>query len=890
MGRLKRSLSVQIRPVLFALGASGLVVLATSQRIDRSAPNRSAALVDALKDRGLVADEADVLWIHGPSGVRGAMFGGARALVRAHTKGEPSDLYAVSARLSPEGVLLEVGDDWNLTRTTGVDEGRPILRGLRAAYTTSLDSVTTGVHTLDLGGRPPSQLADFTRTQRWQLALTNLQQTGQTSGVPHHAYTLDPIANKVDVSWQSDKLLSVLADGRAITLDVEKVEAVQGAGWVRATPDAVARPGNLLTWARDRVGAMEWFGEERMFVLKAVVFTGLDWVARAKSKVFGDDAAQKVAEDLNGLGNPQTKPSFTDPEIGWPPAPLTPYVTPALPGEGQWISLEGDPFIQQNPGVPAAFVTTFVRADKQRSATRIFVTMWDPRQIALHMEAGTVEPVSATGEAGPGSVPRVPEVLRRVVAGFNGGFKADHGEYGMQANGIMYLPPKPYAATVLEMRDGTTAFGSWPRATDVPEDVLSYRQNLTAVVEKDKFNPWGRTWWGGTPPGWHDNIHTTRSGLCITKENFVAYFYGDDISAEVLSQGMLTARCAYGMHLDMNPGLVGFEFYKVQPDSEWKPLGRPLQTSWEYEGTFKVLPDWHYRARRMIKTMMHMNFPQYIHLDARDFFYLTTRPLLPGAALSTKIPAALPGEGEWRVKGLPQHGFPYAMATTWLRPDAKRADLKVRVLRVDPRTVAVAGSAGTDETTPTIVTFAAPQQVGPHDLGLWFAKGVFTIGAGDESAHAKLLAAGVPLSAHVSSRARVAIGVHDEDGMLEWIELAPELGADAQTAATMDALLKEHGCSTRMLVLGDARALVGGSLDVAGEPSKPPSGPSSRLVRGQAPSAKLAFTDTPIVSPTVWQPLMNQRVRYFPKPPKTDAGAPAPTSAGSPTTASSGPN
>ena len=37
------------------------------------------------------------------------MTGGGRALVRASTRGEPSDLYLVEARLSPEGVLLDTG-------------------------------------------------------------------------------------------------------------------------------------------------------------------------------------------------------------------------------------------------------------------------------------------------------------------------------------------------------------------------------------------------------------------------------------------------------------------------------------------------------------------------------------------------------------------------------------------------------------------------------------------------------------------------------------------------------------------------------------------------------------------------------------------------------------
>ena len=236
------------------------------------------------------------------------------------------------------------------------------------------------------------------------------------------------------------------------------------------------------------------------------------------------------------------------------------------------------------------------------------------------MVAGTVEPVSATGEAGPGVIPRAPEVMRRVVAGFNGGFQAMHGEYGMQADGVLYLPPKPFAASVLELRDGTTALGAWPRSPDVPDEVLSFRQNLTAIVENGRFNPWGRVWWGGTPPGWAgDNIHTTRSGVCITKDHFVGYFFGNGISPDVLATAMLAAQCSFGVHLDMNPGLVGFEFYDVEPTPTFAPLGRPLQTDWEYQGALRDFPGFSVHARRMVRSMSEINFPQYIHREGRDF-------------------------------------------------------------------------------------------------------------------------------------------------------------------------------------------------------------------------------------------------------------------------------
>ena len=876
------------RPVPIVLAVAAYFALKRGEEVNFAAASRSSALVDVLHARGYAASEDDVIWINGPHGVRGAMAGGARALLRASNRNEPSDLFLVDARLSPEGALLEVGTERNITRTTGVDEGRPVLRGRLAAYPITLDGVTTGVHTIDLDGKEPATYAEFTGIQRTQVSLTNLQETGQRTGVVRNAFALDPVATDVSLSWTGDATLAIRADGREITLDVVTGTIKDGAGWVRPAPETKARPPAIVQWTVDRVRRMPWFGEENIKRLEAVAFTARGWALGARSKMVGDTSAKEVAEDLGGVNSGVSLPTFTDPEIGWPPAPMTPMLPSPLPGEGQWIALDHDPFLTQTPGAPSAFVTSFIRSDKGRPATRIYVTLWDPRQVALHMEAGTVEPVSATGEAGPGVIPRVPEVIRRLVAGFNGGFQAMHGEFGMQANGVLYLPPKPYAATVLEMRDGSTAFGSWPASADVPDSVLSYRQNLTALVENDRFNPWSRTWWGGTPQGWHDNIHTTRSGVCLTKDGFVGYFYGIDISAEVLAQGMLLARCHYGVHLDMNPGLAGFEFYNVAPQGQWTPLGRPIQADWEYEGTFKELPEFKFRARRMIKSMQHQNFPQYIHRDGRDFFYLTARPVLPGPELPTPITPRIPGEGVWRVKGLPQHGFPYAVAAAWTRPDATRPDVKVRVVRVDPRTARAAGSAGTTADTPTIVSFAAPHPK-PQDLSVWLGNSAFIIGNTAPAPDAVAIAAGGPLPAlspQAAAKTRVAVGVHDEDGMLEWVELASETVADEKTAQVMDHLLEKAGCSTRILVQGDARTLLGGSLDAAGEPTRVPAGPVVRLVRGNPPGARAIFADTPIVPYSLWQTVQNQRVRYFRKPSKSgaDAGAPAPDAGGSPTT------
>jgi len=855
--------------------------------VDGVAPSPEAALAGALSARGLACEAGDVTWIDAPKTVRGAIAGGARALVRARPPGEPSDLYLVDARLSPEGVVLAVGGAWDITETTGVDESRPLVRGTLAAYTTSADGLVTAVHVLDLAGRPAASYAGFTRLQRLQTAITNLQQTGHAAGLASDTFALDPVARSVSLAWQDDGTLRAVADDHTIVVDPRAARALSGESFVRVVPDELARPGNLVTWAVDRVRATPWFGDERMQWLKAVVFTAMDDYRAAFAR---GTTAKDVQDELGLQAATLAAPTFTDPEVGWPPAPLEVPIRPPLPGEGKWIALDRDPFITPTAsGSAPAFVTSFLRPDAHRPDVRVYVTLWDPRQIALHMEAGAVEPVTGDGEHGPGLVPRTPEVMSHLVATFNGGFQPEHGEYGMQANGIDYLPPKPYAATVMEMRDGSTAFGAWPGPGmpggdgEVPPDVLGFRQNLTALVQAGKFNPWGRTWWGGTPPGWPDQIHSARSAICLTADDFVGYFYSPSISAEDLAQALLAARCSFGIHLDMNPGHVGFEFYDVAPEGQLAPLGRPMQADWEAEGKVPDMPGWAFRARRMIRGMGHMLFPRWIHREARDFFYLTARPLLPGAPIAPPAGAdPEPGEGVWRTKGLPQHGFPYALATTWVH--ATPGGPKLRVVRADPRAMKpVAAGRDGEADAPTVLALSASTR---GALSLWWSDGVFAIAPAAPRNDAALLAAGYAATTAPAATARAAAGVQDDDGMLVWVELPADAHPGAQTALAMDALLARLGCSTRLLVPGDARALLGGSLDAAGEAVAAATAPiAARLVRAQAPGAHLAFESTPIVPISVWQPLQKKRIRYFYKPPPAaSASASAPAGGAPPAT------
>src|SRR5260370_9353455 len=414
----------RFRGLPIALFFAAALAVASRHTVDRAATAprtqaAEAAVAGALSSRGLSCEAQDVVWISTPHGIWTALSGGARAIVRPSHEGEPTAVYLVDARLSPEGSVLEVGSAHNVTETSGVDESRPMIRGTTAIYTTAADGLVTGVHVFDLGGPAASSYADFSPMQRIQVSLTNGQTTGRASGLLHTTFALDPIARRFTVAWRGDGIIEVRADDPVVVLDPDHARVVAGQPFVRVVTDEPARPGNVLTWAVDRVRAMPWFGDDKMQWAKAIAFTALDGLRGTLSH---NTTMEDVRSEL-GISPvaPLDVPAFTDPEIGWPPSPIPPIVSPSLPGEGQWIGLDNDPFITRTPGGSgAAFVTSFVRPDAHRQDVRVYATLWDPRQVALHMEAGTVGPISAPGEQRPGRIPPDPTVVHVLVCAVNG--------------------------------------------------------------------------------------------------------------------------------------------------------------------------------------------------------------------------------------------------------------------------------------------------------------------------------------------------------------------------------------------------------------------------------------------------------------------------------------
>src|ERR1043165_5472958 len=110
---------------------------------------------------------------------------------------------------------------------------------------------------------------------------------------------------------------------------------------------------------------------------------------------------------------------------------------------------------------PSPFMKTFVRPDEERPYAKVLLVAMDMRQLDLDMEAGSEDPKPLTGPPGVGRLPRDPAVYTRVAAAFNGGFKTEHGNYGMMLKKRVLLPPMPGVATVIVTKDNRVGMGKW---------------------------------------------------------------------------------------------------------------------------------------------------------------------------------------------------------------------------------------------------------------------------------------------------------------------------------------------------------------------------------------------------------------------------------------------
>ncbi len=278
-----------------------------------------------------------------------------------------------------------------------------------------------------------------------------------------------------------------------------------------------------------------------------------------------------------------------------PLVPVVPVIRPSLPGEGVWIT-EGYAAPPFNFPLDAK---TFLRPDPVRPYAIVTLLQFDMRFIRLHMVAGTSEPGGPRGVPGPGVIPVPDQKGTALLAAFNGGFKYADGQYGMQANGTVYVPPQPSAATIAVTNEGQIILGKWgvdPHLNSGNSDLVAWRQNAALLIDHGVINSLANDGaaWGGTIL---NRTYTWRSGIGITAQGTLLYAAGSSLSALTLGQALHAAGAVMAMQTDINPFWVRAFLYNRNST-----------------GTFQITK---------LNPGMQGSGTEYLYGTVRDFFYLT---------------------------------------------------------------------------------------------------------------------------------------------------------------------------------------------------------------------------------------------------------------------------
>jgi hypothetical protein len=289
-------------------------------------------------------------------------------------------------------------------------------------------------------------------------------------------------------------------------------------------------------------------------------------------------------------------PTANPTAVPWTLPALSPYTD--LSGEGVW-----QPYLYNSTG-DVVGLRTFLLPDPDRPYATVAIVAFDLKQTSLHYVLGVDEPKLPDGPGGSGTIPTQDKQPDQLLAAFNGGFMATHGEYGAMSNGTIALPAKIPYGTVAIYENGDIQIGEW--GSDILPDgaFAGWRQNARMVVHNGQINE--RVYngsiitWGGNING---DIVTWRSGVGISADQQTLYYLaGPSISMPTLAEAMMASGAYNGILLDINASWVHFTAIRPNDIIETAMTAEPL-----------------------FEEGMETHTDRYLNQSSRDFFYITAK-------------------------------------------------------------------------------------------------------------------------------------------------------------------------------------------------------------------------------------------------------------------------
>ena len=290
---------------------------------------------------------------------------------------------------------------------------------------------------------------------------------------------------------------------------------------------------------------------------------------------------------------PGAPPAYRPADVG----PVDEAVAAA--GDGVWLGLV-DP---RHPDEAPRMHKTLLHPDRRRSWSAVSVVAVDLARVELHAVAGRREPAQPGGpppsSSRTGLIP--PADQGALLAAFNGGYKSEHGRYGMKVDGQTLLPPRGLACAIAALDDGSLAIRPWEELAPDEPRTRWWRQTPKCMVDRgrrhaaldDPSDRWGSTVASGTV------IRRSAIGLSVDRR---VLFVGiaDWVTASALASAMVHAGADSVAQLDVNFSYPKLLLLEVGASGEL--VARPLTKHFEWTED------------------------EYLRKAAeRDFFYLTRR-------------------------------------------------------------------------------------------------------------------------------------------------------------------------------------------------------------------------------------------------------------------------
>jgi hypothetical protein len=347
-------------------------------------------------------------------------------------------------------------------------------------------------------------------------------------------------------------------------------------------------PGRLAEWFREHGGA------------SIVVWAENNWYSHHPPPVGGKPAKGAIPLHRSHTAQPTT-PVASVPVHLPPPAPLAPFASPALAGEGTW-----QPTGRTVDGIPTVY-ETYMRPDPVHTSVVAGVAWMDTKLLGATLYSGSTIPGGGPWQH---TAPVSPQAATSLVAAFNSGFLLSNAEGGYYTQGQMVAPLRQGAASFVIYDDGTATVGEWGRDATMAPNVASVRQNLDLLVDNGQpvpgLNADDTTQWGFTLG---NQVYVWRSGVGVTANGALVYVGGPYLNITDLANLLARAGAVRAMELDINTDWVNFATFSPPT---------PNAAASTANGT-DLLPDMAASPQRYFASWW-----------SRDFFTMSVRPGLGG--------------------------------------------------------------------------------------------------------------------------------------------------------------------------------------------------------------------------------------------------------------------